>query len=147
MTLKRTYPDHLECVRNSDMTEGNNLRPDFSRSTLQIYTESTPKAKNGGFKRTDSNMHKQTRTAGTNCSGSTFSETGVISQSSVGAYCTSVYKKEKKRTSTMNSRTYLHFCFKHLERERKSLPVEIHLQIQKVHKQRFLLLPLRESGP
>lgn len=56
-------------------------------------------------------LHKQTHTAGINCSGSTFNETGVISQASVGGYCTAVYKKERKETtSTMTLRTYLHFA-------------------------------------
>lgn len=39
--------------------------------------------------------------------GNTFVETGVISQASVGEYCTSVYKN-RGRTSTMTLRTYLH---------------------------------------
>lgn len=50
------------------------------------------------------NRHKQQRRTG-----STFNETGVISQASVGGYCTSVfYKKENDQHDEL--RTYLHFA-------------------------------------
>lgn len=45
------YPDHLECIRNSKIIEGNvlliglQLEQSTPYSALPIYTESTPKAK------------------------------------------------------------------------------------------------------
>lgn len=101
MTLKFiwvTYPDLMEFIRKNKVIDG---LFDWSFSgtihtllSLPIYTESTPKAK----RRIQTNKIKHATFAETDTYKlfrRTFSETGVISQTGVGVYCTSVYKKER----------------------------------------------------
>lgn len=67
------------------------------QSTRCSAYPSTRKAhlkRNGGFKQTRLNMQRLQKQTHTNFR-RTFSETGVISQTGVGVYCTSVYKKER----------------------------------------------------
>lgn len=131
-------------------TNRNNQHPN---SALPIYTESTPKAKRRVKKRTGStcnvciNRHEQQEQTG-----STFSETGVVSQARVGEYCTSVYKKkEKKKDQHDDSKDVFTRCFKYLERESPcqstsiSKPRSVSFAVdRKFNKQRFFppLLPI-----
>lgn len=117
-------------------------------STLPIYTESTPKAKRRSHTNR-SNMQLCIRhTARTNCSGSTFNETGVISQASVGEYCLSVLQKRTNSTMTFQRLIYT-FALNIFKG--KVPAIEIHLQARSVcfavDRKLISSVPPCESGP
>ena len=88
--------------------KGLHLEQSWPCSALLIYTESTPKAETEDSHNSNMQLYMNRRThTHRGQTGNTFSETGVISQASVGEYCTSDYKN-RGRTSTMTLRMYLH---------------------------------------
>lgn len=100
---KEKVKSQLKCIVYST------LMMSSADSGLQVDTE-TPTARNRRFEQTESTCNGRNghREREQDSSGSTFNETGVISQASVGEDCTSDYKKNDQHD---DSRDVFTLCF------------------------------------